>query len=210
MGIDGAAYTWVDLHGEGLPGILTEQGGAWYYKRNLSPLHGDAIVFGPTSAVADKPNLELTAREAPLRRHGGRRAGSTSCPRRAHAGRLRARRRRRELGPVPGVHDPAQPGLPRHGPPAGRPRRRRSRGRPRERGRHLRVAPVARGGRLRARPALPAGARRGGRAAPGVLQRAGGALPRGHVRRRPPRPRPRAQRESAATGRTSAGDSARR
>ena len=33
-----AAYQWADLHGEGIPGILTEQAGAWFYKRNLSPI----------------------------------------------------------------------------------------------------------------------------------------------------------------------------
>ena len=32
------AYRWTDLHGEGIPGILTEQAGAWFYKRNLSPI----------------------------------------------------------------------------------------------------------------------------------------------------------------------------
>jgi hypothetical protein len=37
VGLDGAAYQWTDLHGEGIPGLLTEQGGAWFYKRNLSP-----------------------------------------------------------------------------------------------------------------------------------------------------------------------------
>ena len=31
-------YQWVDLDGEGVPGILTEQAGAWFYKRNLSPV----------------------------------------------------------------------------------------------------------------------------------------------------------------------------
>ena len=39
IGLDGAAYQWTDLHGEGIPGILTEQGGAWFYKRNLSPVN---------------------------------------------------------------------------------------------------------------------------------------------------------------------------
>ena len=38
VGLDGAAYQWTDLHGEGIPGILTEQAGAWFYKRNLSPI----------------------------------------------------------------------------------------------------------------------------------------------------------------------------
>ena len=37
-----SAYQWVDLDGEGLSGVLTEQGGAWFYKRNL----GDGAAFG--------------------------------------------------------------------------------------------------------------------------------------------------------------------
>ena len=37
-GLDGSAYRWTDLHGEGIPGILAEQGGCWFYKRNLSPI----------------------------------------------------------------------------------------------------------------------------------------------------------------------------
>ncbi|MCX7789127.1 MAG: hypothetical protein N2378_00670, partial [Chloroflexaceae bacterium] len=36
-GLDGGTYQWTDLHGEGIPGIPTEQGGGWFYKRNLSP-----------------------------------------------------------------------------------------------------------------------------------------------------------------------------
>ncbi|HQR36315.1 MAG TPA: SpvB/TcaC N-terminal domain-containing protein, partial [Blastocatellia bacterium] len=35
MGVDGAAYQWVDLDSEGLSGVLTEQADAWFYKRNL-------------------------------------------------------------------------------------------------------------------------------------------------------------------------------
>jgi len=34
QGLDGSNYRWVDLDGEGLSGILTEQGGAWFYKPN--------------------------------------------------------------------------------------------------------------------------------------------------------------------------------
>jgi RHS repeat-associated protein len=67
IGLDGAAYQWTDLHGEGIPGILTEQGGAWFYKRNLSPLngktdHGVAYTeakFAPVEAVAVQPSLAL-------------------------------------------------------------------------------------------------------------------------------------------------------
>jgi hypothetical protein len=38
IGLDGSSYRWTDLHGEGIPGILSEQAGAWFYKRNLSPI----------------------------------------------------------------------------------------------------------------------------------------------------------------------------
>jgi len=38
QGLDGSAYQFIDLFGEGVPGVLTEQAGAWYYRRNLSPL----------------------------------------------------------------------------------------------------------------------------------------------------------------------------
>jgi virulence plasmid B protein/glycosyltransferase TcdB-like subunit of Tc toxin/glycosyltransferase TcdB-like subunit of Tc toxinin len=37
-GVDGSVYQWVDLDGEGLSGVLTEQGGAWFYKHNESPV----------------------------------------------------------------------------------------------------------------------------------------------------------------------------
>ncbi|WP_204043226.1 SpvB/TcaC N-terminal domain-containing protein [Acrocarpospora phusangensis] len=37
-GVDGSTHRWTDLHGEGIPGVLTEQAGAWFYKRNLSPV----------------------------------------------------------------------------------------------------------------------------------------------------------------------------
>ncbi len=51
-GVDGARYQWVDLDGEGLSGILTEQAGAWFYKPNL----GDGK-FGAMETVAAKPSL---------------------------------------------------------------------------------------------------------------------------------------------------------
>lgn len=59
-GLDGTRYQWVDLDGEGLSGILTEQGGDWYYKRNLSPApdtEDAAARFGPTELVASKPAM---------------------------------------------------------------------------------------------------------------------------------------------------------
>ncbi|KAK4926167.1 hypothetical protein LTR49_006871 [Elasticomyces elasticus] len=69
-GIDGARYQWVDLDGEGLSGILTEQADAWFYKRNQSPLsivfddpnsppHSEAR-FGSIEVVPHKPNLLLS------------------------------------------------------------------------------------------------------------------------------------------------------
>jgi RHS repeat-associated protein len=73
IGLDGAAYQWIDLHGEGIPGILTEQGGAWFYKRNLSPIsvgpgvsgaeHASAR-FAPMELVAVKPNLRIEGERA--------------------------------------------------------------------------------------------------------------------------------------------------
>lgn len=58
IGVDGVAYRWVDLHGEGVPGVLTEQSGAWHYRRNLSPLANTAAL-APLETVALKPNLAL-------------------------------------------------------------------------------------------------------------------------------------------------------
>ncbi|WP_448544492.1 SpvB/TcaC N-terminal domain-containing protein [Roseiflexus sp.] len=67
-GLDGGSYQWTDLHGEGVPGILTEQGSGWFYKRNLSPLpvkeNGKETVrarFAPVEPIAVKPNLALAA-----------------------------------------------------------------------------------------------------------------------------------------------------
>ncbi|HKP11146.1 MAG TPA: toxin TcdB middle/C-terminal domain-containing protein [Blastocatellia bacterium] len=51
-GLDGINYQWVDLNGEGISGILTEQAGAWFYKPNL----GEGK-FGPLEVVASKPSL---------------------------------------------------------------------------------------------------------------------------------------------------------
>lgn len=71
IGIDGANYQWVDLDGEGLSGVLTEQANAWFYKRNLSPtnrVNGDSgngkpphleAKFAPLEIIATKPALSL-------------------------------------------------------------------------------------------------------------------------------------------------------
>ncbi len=58
-GLDGATYQWTDLHGEGIPGILTEQADTWFYKRNLSPIGKHPVEFAPLERVAVKPNLAL-------------------------------------------------------------------------------------------------------------------------------------------------------
>src|SRR5262249_33745679 len=58
---------WVDLDGEGLSGVLTEQGNGWYYKRNLSPMNkvevdGDVHIearFAPIEIVPTSPNISL-------------------------------------------------------------------------------------------------------------------------------------------------------
>ncbi|WP_300452424.1 SpvB/TcaC N-terminal domain-containing protein [Accumulibacter sp.] len=68
VGLDGSAYRWTDLHGEGIPGILTEQAGAWFYKRNWSPIptklpDGSEVVkakLAPLETVALKPNVALS------------------------------------------------------------------------------------------------------------------------------------------------------
>ncbi len=51
-GIDGSQYQLVDLDGEGLSGILTDQGEGWFFKPNL----GEGR-FGPLELVALKPSV---------------------------------------------------------------------------------------------------------------------------------------------------------
>jgi RHS repeat-associated protein len=55
-GLDGVRYQWVDLDGEGLTGILTEQADAWYYKRNIG-----GGKFAEQELVARKPSLAALA-----------------------------------------------------------------------------------------------------------------------------------------------------
>lgn len=65
-GLDGAAYQWTDLHGEGTPGLLTEQAGTWHYKRNLSPVSERAVELSAIERVATKPNFALAGGQAQL------------------------------------------------------------------------------------------------------------------------------------------------
>jgi RHS repeat-associated protein len=64
VGLDGASYQWTDLHGEGIPGILSEQAGAWFYKRNLSPISDRPVEFARLERVAVKPNLAVAGGQA--------------------------------------------------------------------------------------------------------------------------------------------------
>jgi RHS repeat-associated protein len=61
-GIDEENYRWIDLDGEGISGILTEQGSAWYYKPNagcgrLSPT--ELIVARPSLAALNQGRQQL-------------------------------------------------------------------------------------------------------------------------------------------------------
>jgi len=51
-GLDGSRYRWVDLDMEGIPGFLTEQGGHWFYKRNLGSGR-----FGHLEPLPSLPNF---------------------------------------------------------------------------------------------------------------------------------------------------------
>ncbi|MGJ0506827.1 MAG: SpvB/TcaC N-terminal domain-containing protein [Methylocystis sp.] len=62
-GIDGARFRWVDLDGEGLSGILSEEHGGWSYKRNLSPIN---TVAGPDQAPMARARFGASERIARL------------------------------------------------------------------------------------------------------------------------------------------------
>lgn len=52
-GVDGHQYQWVDLYGEGLNGILTEQMGALHYKQNVG-----GAAFAKTQIISPSPSLK--------------------------------------------------------------------------------------------------------------------------------------------------------
>ena len=52
----GPGYQWLDLYGEGVPGIFTEQAAGWFYKRNLGGGH-----FTRAAAVMTKPSFSGVA-----------------------------------------------------------------------------------------------------------------------------------------------------
>ena len=69
QGIDSSNYRWVDLDGEGVSGILTEQGESWFYKPNYSPANAQTIdgarltlpQFGVVTTIASKPSIASLA-----------------------------------------------------------------------------------------------------------------------------------------------------
>ncbi|KAF2395547.1 SpvB-domain-containing protein, partial [Trichodelitschia bisporula] len=63
-GVDGTAYQWLDLDGEGLPGVVFARDSSWFYKRNES-LCGEPA-FGPLERVAPIPSIPPAAGEAYL------------------------------------------------------------------------------------------------------------------------------------------------
>ena len=91
-------YQWVDLDGEGISGILTEQAGAWFYKPNL----GDGRVRAARRRVAAQALAGGAERRAPAAPRPGRRRPAR--PGRASTARrpgFYERDRRRGLGAVP-------------------------------------------------------------------------------------------------------------
>ncbi len=50
-------YRWTDLYSEGIPGILSEHSGGWYFKENLGVIDGK-LHFTPAQIVAKKPSFE--------------------------------------------------------------------------------------------------------------------------------------------------------
>jgi RHS repeat-associated protein len=56
VGTQGTGYQWVDLDGEGLSGVLSEQGGAWHFAAN----RGDGR-FAPSKVVAPVPAMAALA-----------------------------------------------------------------------------------------------------------------------------------------------------
>jgi len=52
-------YRWIDLFGEGISGILSEQAEGWYYKHNLGALNeAKNLVFETTKKIAPKPSFQ--------------------------------------------------------------------------------------------------------------------------------------------------------
>ncbi|WP_437635618.1 SpvB/TcaC N-terminal domain-containing protein [Sorangium sp. So ce854] len=79
-GVDGAVKQWIDLNGEGIPGVLIDEGSTWYYKANrgqgkleaprtLSALPAPSTLAGGIQQLEDlggDGQLDLVAYGAPL------------------------------------------------------------------------------------------------------------------------------------------------
>jgi RHS repeat-associated protein len=66
-GVDGARYRWLDLDGEGIPGVLSQQGGALFYKRNDGGgrlARADALRAQPNVVALGAPEQMLTSLDA--------------------------------------------------------------------------------------------------------------------------------------------------
>jgi RHS repeat-associated protein len=62
QGLDASRWQWIDLDGEGMAGLLSDQGGQWYYKRNngageLAPAR--VVRHRPTLAQAGDPRVRM-------------------------------------------------------------------------------------------------------------------------------------------------------
>ena len=57
-GVVGAANQWLDLDGEGLTGVLTEQAAGWFYKRNESILTRDTATDAQSARLAAVDRIE--------------------------------------------------------------------------------------------------------------------------------------------------------
>jgi RHS repeat-associated protein len=62
VGISGPGYAFVDLHGEGVAGVLATTSGEWSYQRNESPGVEDDVRFGPMGLLPSRPNRTLDDR----------------------------------------------------------------------------------------------------------------------------------------------------
>lgn len=58
-------YQWIDLDSEGLPGVLSEQAGSWFYRRNLSANNIIDSPMGPLAAPLFGPLEQVSSRPAP-------------------------------------------------------------------------------------------------------------------------------------------------
>ena len=70
-GADPARMAWVDLDGEGLPGLLAAEAGGLYWRRNLGPDAEGRPQLAPAVALPAQPNLPLTDPRARLVDLGG-------------------------------------------------------------------------------------------------------------------------------------------